>query len=99
LPRRARSRKNLATSSDRQLQLFEESVDGLRTYLTLVESLRGMQVLAVTSAISREGKTSLAAQLAVSVASASGEPTLLIDGDMRSPDMQHLWRRPGARPG
>jgi succinoglycan biosynthesis transport protein ExoP len=91
LPRRARSRKNLATSSDRQLQLFEESVDGLRTYLTLVESLRGMQVLAVTSAISREGKTSLAAQLAVSVASASGEPTLLIDGDMRSPDMHRIF--------
>jgi capsular exopolysaccharide synthesis family protein len=91
LPRRARSRKSQGGAADRQLQLFEESVDGLRTYLTLVESLRGMQVLAVTSAISREGKTSLAAQLAVSVASASGESTLLIDGDMRSPDMHRIF--------
>jgi capsular exopolysaccharide synthesis family protein len=91
LPRRARNRQQLAGVANRELQLFEESVDGLRTYLTLVDSLRGMQVLAVTSAVSREGKTSLAAQLAVSVASASGEPTLLIDGDMRSPDMHRIF--------
>ena len=91
LPRRARSRKQLTGETNRELQLFEESVDGLRTYLTLVDSLRGMQVLAVTSAISREGKTSLAAQLAVSVASASGEATLLIDGDMRSPDVHRIF--------
>ncbi|MEX2176839.1 MAG: polysaccharide biosynthesis tyrosine autokinase [Pirellulaceae bacterium] len=91
LPRLARARKRVPGERNRALQLFEESVDGLRTYLTLVESLRGMQVLAVTSAVSREGKTSLAAQLAVSVASATGEPTLLIDGDMRSPDIHEIF--------
>jgi capsular exopolysaccharide synthesis family protein len=84
--------------TNRELQLFEESIDGLRTYLTLVRSLQGMRVLAVASAVSREGKTSLACQLAISVASASREPTLLIDGDIRSPDIHRIFsvdRSPG----
>jgi capsular exopolysaccharide synthesis family protein len=71
--------------------LFEESIDGLRTYLTLTESLRGLRVLAVTSASSKEGKTSLAAQLAVSIARATGERILLIDGDMRAPDIHKIF--------
>jgi polysaccharide biosynthesis transport protein len=60
--------------------------------------LQGMRVLAVASAVSREGKTSLACQLAISMASASGEPTLLIDGDIRSPDIHRIFgidRSPG----
>ncbi len=76
----------------KNLGCFEESIDGLRTYLTLSESLKDMKVLAVTSATSREGKTSVAAQLAVSMARASGMPTLLIDGDMRAPDIHNLFQ-------
>jgi capsular exopolysaccharide synthesis family protein len=94
LPRRARARKKGTKSVSRELQLFEESIDGLRTYLSLVHSVQGMQVLAVTSAITREGKTSLAAQLAISIASATGESTLLIDGDMRSPDIHRAFDVP-----
>ena len=80
------------------MQLFEESIDGLRTYLTLHEAMHGMKVIAVSSAVSGEGKTSVAAQLAVSLASATGERTLLIDGDMRSPDVDKIFgveREPG----
>ena len=96
LPSRVKSNRRQAICRDRQL--FEESIDGLRTYLSLVESMRGRKVLAVTSAISREGKTSLASQLAVSVASATGRPTLLVDGDLRSPDIHRIFdveRGPG----
>lgn len=96
-PRRRRPRGQ-HESPNRELQLFEESIDGLRTYLKVVQSLSGMQTLAVTSAVSREGKTSLAAQLAISLASATGQPTLLIDGDMRSPDIHRAFdqdRGPG----
>jgi capsular exopolysaccharide synthesis family protein len=89
LPRRTRRSGTARISRD--LQLFEESVDGLRTYLSLLDSLEGLRVLAVTSAISREGKTSVAAQLAVSLAAATGEPTLLIDGDLRSPDIHRVF--------
>ncbi len=45
-----------------------------------------------------EGKTSVAAQLALSLARASGKPTLLIDGDMRDPDLHDVFevaRTPG----
>ena len=90
LPRRSKSRPSGAARS-RDLQFFEESIDGLRTYLTLADSVQGFKVLAVTGAISSEGKTSVAAQLAVSLASASCRPTLLIDGDLRSPDIHRIF--------
>ena len=81
-----------------ELRVFEESIDSLRTALTLSDSLRDMRVLAITSAASHEGKTSVASQLAISLARASGKPTLLIDGDMRSPDVHRVFgiaRDPG----
>ncbi|NQT13346.1 MAG: polysaccharide biosynthesis tyrosine autokinase [Planctomycetes bacterium] len=72
------------------LTILEESFDSLRTCLMLSKSLKGVKTLAVTSATNREGKTSVATQLALSIASASGEKTLLIDGDMRDPDVHKL---------
>lgn len=83
---------------DRDLAMFEESVDGLRACLMLSEPLKHMRILAITSATSQEGKTSVAAQLAVSIARATGEDTLLIDGDARSPDMHRLFDLP-LQPG
>jgi capsular exopolysaccharide synthesis family protein len=87
LPRRSRATRGV----NREAQLFEESIHGLRTYFTLADSLRDVRVLAVTSAVSREGKTSLATQLAISIAKATGEKTLLMDGDMRSPDIHRVF--------
>lgn len=74
-----------------KLRLYEESIDSMRTFLVLAEELKDVRVLAVTSAASNEGKTSVAAQLALSLARASGKPTLLIDGDMRAPDIQEVF--------
>ncbi|NLF06693.1 MAG: polysaccharide biosynthesis tyrosine autokinase [Pirellulaceae bacterium] len=82
------------SSSERvkhDLRLFEESIDSLRTSLSLSESLGGMRVLAVTSAANREGKTSVASQLAVSFARSTGKQLLLIDGDMRCPDLHNVF--------
>jgi capsular exopolysaccharide synthesis family protein len=76
---------------DDALRLFEESVDTLGTSLRLAEDLRHIHVLAVTSASSHEGKTSVAAQLAVSISNATKEKTLLVDGDMRSPDIHRIF--------
>jgi polysaccharide biosynthesis transport protein len=75
-------------------QLFEESVDSLRTTLALSEQLKDVQVIAVVSAVSREGKTSLSAQLAISLARATGEPILLIDADLRAPDLHEFFAVP-----
>ncbi len=60
-----------------QLSLFEESIDSLRTGLFLAHEPEDMRVLAVSSAVSGEGKSSVAAQLAVSLARSSGQATLV----------------------
>jgi capsular exopolysaccharide synthesis family protein len=75
----------------RSLSLFEESIDSLRVCLWLPEEHKHVRVLAVCSAIHGEGKTSIASQLAVSTASSTNEPVLLIDADLRSPDLHHIF--------
>jgi capsular exopolysaccharide synthesis family protein len=77
-----------------ELGLFEESIDSLRTGLLLSNDEHEIQVLAVCSAVSGEGKTSVSSQLAVSIARATGQPVLLIDGDMRAPDVHHIFDIP-----
>lgn len=91
LPTRSRQSAVGGRSVQRDVLLFEESVDSLRTYLSLSERNRELRVIAVASAVSGEGKTSLAAQLAVCIARATREPTLLIDGDLRSPDIHNIF--------
>jgi capsular exopolysaccharide synthesis family protein len=77
--------------SSRQQSLFEESVHSLCTRLRLSPDLRNTQVLGVCSAVSGEGKTSLASQVALSLVRSVGQPTLLIDADMRSPDIHQIF--------
>ncbi len=67
-----------------------ESVDAIRTLLLASTRSERLQVLAVTSAVSGEGKTMTSSQLAVSLARA-GRKTLLVDGDMRRPSIQRLF--------
>lgn len=63
---------------------FRESIDGLRTILFRQAELSPTQVVMVTSAMGGEGKTSLACQLAWSIARARCR-CLLIDLDLRRP--------------
>jgi capsular exopolysaccharide synthesis family protein len=81
-------------SHARELRLFEESVDSLSTTLTLREDLRNCRVFTVTSALSGEGKTSVSCQLVVSLARSTGCKVLLIDGDLRAPDVHNVFGRP-----
>ena len=89
-------RINQTKSTGQELGLFEESIDSLRTSLLLSEEGQDLQVLAVCSAVSGEGKTSVASQLAVSIARATGQPVLLVDGDMRAPDIHQIFEVPLA---
>lgn len=77
-----------------ELGLFEESIDSLRTSLLLSHDQDDLQVIAVCSAVSGEGKTSVSSQLAVSIARATGQPVLLIDGDMRASDIHQIFDIP-----
>jgi polysaccharide biosynthesis transport protein len=90
LPRR-RSGPDGARQLTWSRHVFEESVDSLRTSLVLSDRLQELHVIAVVSAVSREGKTSISAQLAVSLARACDEPVLLVDADMRSPDLHKMF--------
>ncbi len=90
----ARRSTRLGGFQSRELGLFEESIDSLRTGLILANNDQDIQVLSVASAVSGEGKTSVASQLAVSIARATGQPVLLIDGDMRSPDVHQIFDIP-----
>jgi polysaccharide biosynthesis transport protein len=64
-----------------------ECVDGVRTVISQT-GREAPRVILVTSAVEHEGKTTFASQLAASLARA-GKRTLLLDGDLRHPNV-HL---------
>ncbi|MBM4022516.1 MAG: hypothetical protein FJ284_09825, partial [Planctomycetes bacterium] len=64
-----------------------ECVDGVRTVI-MQTGREAPKVILVTSAVEHEGKTTFASQLAASLAR-SGKRTLLLDGDLRHPNV-HL---------
>ena len=76
---------------------FLEAVDAIRTQLLRDSCQDGTRVVMVTSAVAGEGKTTLASHLAHSLARA-GRKTLLIDCDLRRPDVQQFFNV-SAEPG
>jgi capsular exopolysaccharide synthesis family protein len=84
------------TEKDRHWRnVLLESVDATRTLLLHAARTGSYRVVMITSAVSGEGKTSLASYLATSLAR-SGLRTLLIDADLRRPMMHRLFERPPA---
>ena len=85
-----------------------ESYRRLRTSLLFASPDSTLRSIAITSVRSGEGKTQTAANLAVALAS-SEKRVLLIDGDMRRPNLHRVFNRPlfggmselilAARPG
>jgi capsular exopolysaccharide synthesis family protein len=92
------SPKKLAGRLRRESYIFAESINSLRTNLAVAESLNDQLVIAVTSSVSGEGKTSVATSLAMSIMNATDLPTLIIDADMRSPDVATILKT-RSRPG
>jgi capsular exopolysaccharide synthesis family protein len=77
--------------------VLAESLDSIRTMLLQQSRDVARQIILITSAGDREGKTTVASHLAASLAR-SGRRTLLIDGDLRSPTA-HLVFGAADNPG
>jgi capsular exopolysaccharide synthesis family protein len=85
----------LVTTSDAQDEYESsllESIDAIRTMLLRDASVEATRVLMVTSAVAGEGKTTLATNLATSLARA-GRKTLLVDCDLRCPAAHQLFEQ------
>jgi capsular exopolysaccharide synthesis family protein len=95
MPTRVRAR--LAGPNAKQDQrwhaMLTESIDVTRTLLLHDAQAGSLQVVLVTSATEGEGKTSLASQLAASLARA-GRKTVLVDCDLRKPAAHRLFDLP-----
>lgn len=93
-----KSRRQLARLfEDNDHPRFCETIRNLRTWLMLQSSKAPSQVVLVTSSVSGEGKSTIANNLACSLASL--ERVLLIDADMRQPTLSLNFDFPAESPG
>lgn len=83
------SRYTGGTLNDSNRRMFTESVDALRANLSF--KLEGVRSIVITSAMPAEGKSSVASQLAISLAKAFEEPVLLVDADVRLPGLHSMF--------
>lgn len=94
LPTYGENNANGCKRLELETKMYHESLDSIATVLRLSDQLKLVRILAITSAVPHEGKTSLATELAISIARTTKSPTLLIDGDMRAPDVHRIMGVP-----
>jgi succinoglycan biosynthesis transport protein ExoP len=82
-------------SGDQLATAYREAVRALRNSILLADFDRRVHSLLVTSASPGEGKSTIAAHLAMMHAG-QRQKTLLIDGDLRRPSVHRRFKMPGA---
>ena len=88
----------LSSNGTKQMDKLDlESFRILRRNLEFLDFEKGVKTVLVTSAVAEEGKTTVATSLAL-VMAAAGRQTLLVDCDLRRPDLaarMHVDQTPG----
>ncbi|MEL6457097.1 MAG: polysaccharide biosynthesis tyrosine autokinase [Cyanobacteria bacterium J06641_2] len=75
---------------------ISEAFRMLRANLKFMSADKELKVIVVTSSVPQEGKSTVAANLATSMAQMERR-VLLIDGDLHRPSQHHLWELPNAQ--
>jgi capsular exopolysaccharide synthesis family protein len=78
---------------DAPRSLSSEAYRKLQVNLEFLDSGRPLQVIVVTSAVPKEGKSTVSANLAMTMAQ-RGHRVLLVDADLRCPTQHQIWRLP-----
>ena len=94
-PTGERALMHVSDAVDLSSAVFGESVRALRNSILLSGLDRRIRTLLVSSAVPREGKSTIAANLAAAHAE-QGKRTLIIDGDLRRPTLHKLFNLPGS---
>ncbi|MDY0166376.1 MAG: AAA family ATPase [Thermoguttaceae bacterium] len=98
IPHRVIARLNSPSGRNQEWQnRLTEAVDGIMARLLRKAQTQDTRTVLVTSAISGEGKTTLATQLAMSLAR-NGHRTALVDFDLRRPTLNQVFGL-GVAPG
>ena len=74
---------------------ISEAFRMLRANLKFMSADKELKVIVVTSSVPQEGKSTVAANLATSMAQTERR-VLLIDGDLHRPSQHHIWELPNA---
>jgi len=69
---------------------LKEAFQNIQVNMKLVDGESQKKVIAITSSVPQEGKSSVSANLAVARAQC-GQRILLVDADMRRPTQHHVW--------
>lgn len=94
--RRKNNRKEINILYDANCGEYVEAMRLIRTRLE--RQLEGKQVLMVTSSIPGEGKSTVASNLAISMA-LKGKRVVLVDCDLRDPSIADIFNLSGEYPG
>ena len=94
--RRSTERTEINILTDANRGSYVEAMRLIRTRLE--RQMEGKKILMVTSSVAGEGKSTVAANLAISMA-LKGKKVILVDCDLRNPSVGRIFNAPEGNPG